>query len=372
MDTIVIPLQETINFLPDGVLIVDNQSRIVLANTQASKLFGYPPDTLTGYGLLDLIPARYHAVHPGHVRGFFHDPAVRSMGEARSLSGLRLDGTEFDVDVALSPVVLDDRKLVVAVIRDMTVQKNMERALHWRNEQLEAINIELERFGFTISHDLKSPLANIHAIIHLLTRELPADKKDSLKEHIQQLNHTLFAMSALIAGVAAYSKPTLADDAQEEVALAEIMREMSYLLLLPPHIELEIQGELPVLWGNKTKLLQVFLNLVSNAIKYNDKAAGLIRVRGQQTAQETRVWVEDNGPGIAPELRKKVFTLFEKGVSERTDSQGIGLAIVHKVIQEQGGRITIHDSALGGASFQIVWPGAVRQPAAIAPRPATA
>ncbi len=363
MENLVLSLQQTIDFLPDGVLIVDDQSQIMLANRQIGRLFGYDSSKLVGQNLWLLIPARYRAVHPGQVVGFFHHSAVRSMGEGRPLFGLRQDGTEFDVDIALSPVVLNDRKMVVAVVRDMTEQKNLDRALQVRNEQLEAINRELERFGFTISHDLKSPLANLHAIIHLLTRALPPDKREELGEHLQQLNHTLYAMSELITGVAAYSKATLADATVGAVDVRAVVTEIGYLLLVPPHIHLEVAGELPPLRGNKTKVLQVFLNLISNAIKYNDRPAGLIRISGRQHADYVVFRVEDNGPGIAPALREKVFTLFEKGTSERPDSQGIGLAIVHTVVQEQGGSISIQDSDLGGARFEIIWPG-VLPPAA--------
>ncbi len=355
---LMLSLQETIDFLPDGVLIVQNQSRIVLANQQASRLFGYPPGALADQDLTLLIPARYHHHHHALVTDFFHHPALRSMGEGRALFGRRQDGTEFDVDIALSPIHLNGTPLVVAVIRDMTTQKDLERALHWKNEQLEAINTELERFGFTISHDLKSPLANIHAIIHLLTRALPPTEKVALHEHLQELNHTLYAMSELISGVAAYSKASLADAAAVVVEMNTVLQEVQYLLLLPPHIQLEVAPALPPTWGNKTKLLQVFLNLLTNAIKYNHQAEGLIRVSGEQHGTQAYYYVEDNGPGIAPALREKVFSLFEKGTSTRPDSQGIGLAIVYKVVQEQGGSITIDASPLGGARFTLILPQA--------------
>ncbi len=358
MKKLVISLQETIDFLPDGVLIVQDQGRIVLANAQAAKLFDYPPGALADQELTLLIPARYQHHHAKLVTGFFHHPAIRSMGEGRQLLGRRRDGTEFDVDIALSSVVINDTPMVVAVIRDMTHQKDLERALQWKNEQLEAINTELERFGFTISHDLKSPLANIHAIIHLLTRALPPAEKVALHEHLQEVNHTLYAMSELISGVAAYSKATVADAAVVAVDMSAVLQEVRYLLLLPPHIRLHLADDLPPTRGNKTKLLQVFLNLLSNAIKYNHQAEGLIHVSGESRASQAVYYVEDNGPGIAPALRERVFDLFEKGTSTRTDSQGIGLAIVHKVMQEQGGRITIDDSPLGGARFTLVLPHA--------------
>ncbi len=357
MQNLVISLQETIDFLPDGVLIVQDQSRIVLANAQAGKLFGYAAVELTGAPLTQLIPARYHHRHAHQVTEFFAHSTVRRMGEGQALFGLRQDGTEFDVDISLSPIIINASRMVMAVVRDITQQQDLARAMQWKNEQLEAINVELERFGFTISHDLKSPLANIHAIIHLITRALPAEKKEELREHIQQLNHTLYSMSDLIAGVAAYSKATLSDAVPVAVDMNAVLADVRALVLLPPHLTLEIGANLPPTWGNKTKLLQVFLNLISNAIKYNNQENGLVRVSGEIHGPDAHYCVEDNGPGIAPALREKVFTLFEKGTSTRTDSQGIGLAIVHKVVTALGGSISIDTSPLGGARFALVLPG---------------
>ena len=356
MQHLVISLQETIDFLPEGVLLVQDHSRIVLANTHAGRLFGYEAAELTGAPLEQLIPARFHPLHAAQVSGFFAHPSVRRMGEGRALFGLRRDGTEFDVNISLSPVLINGTAMVVAVVRDTTAQQDLARALQFRNEQLEAINVELERFGVTISHDLKSPLANLHAIMHLITRELPPDKKVALGEHLHELNHTLYSMSDLIAGVAAYSKATLADAVPVAVEMDQVLADVRALVLLPPHVALEIAPDLPPVWGNRTKLLQIFLNLISNAIKYNNQPVGHVRVSGTVRGEVAHYWVDDNGPGIDPALREKVFTLFEKGTSTRSDSEGIGLAIVHKNITALGGRIRIDVSPLGGARFTLVLP----------------
>ncbi len=361
MQKIIISLQDTIDFLPDGVLIVTGGSRIEMVNTHAARLFGYAtPSELVGQDLKVLIPERFHHAHDGDVRGFFAHPDTRRMGEGRFLFGLRADGTEFDVEIALSPVVFHDTPMVIAVVRDNTIVKDLERAMQWKNQQLEAINVELERFGFTISHDLKSPLANIHAIIHLLTRAIPVAKREELAEHLTQLNHTLYAMSELISGVAAYSKATLADAIDTDVSMDAVLTEVGYLLLVPPHVELVIAPDLPPTHGNKTKLLQVFLNLTSNAIKYCDPVAGRIQISGEARGTAAVYRVEDNGPGIAPAMRAKVFELFEKGTSTRADSQGIGLAIVQKVVSELGGQIRVGEGVLGGACFEVVLEGRVR------------
>ena len=356
MDKIIISLQETIDLLPDGVLIIDEQGKILMANKQVEQLFGYEADEMAGQELNALLPLRYRLDHKTLFSDYFQRPGEKGKSPRKSLFGLRRDGTEFDVGISLIPALIEEQRLVIATVRDISEKKDLERALQWKNEQLEAINTELERFGFTISHDLKSPLANIQGIIHLITRELPEEKKDALREHIYHLNQTLYSMSELISGVAAYSKATLADTTGVVIDMADLMQEVRYLTLLPAHMTLEVAEDLPVTWGNKTKLLQVFLNLISNAIKYNDKEAGLVRVSGSQMGDKVLFCIEDNGPGIAPELRDKVFMLFDKGASIRTDSQGIGLAIVAKVLHELGGIIHIDQSPLGGARFQIELP----------------
>lgn len=347
-------LEEVTKFLPDTVIVVDEQIQIVGANDQVTTLFGYKPEEVIGQKLSMLLPQRYRAKHDEHFRKYLMEPSVRMMGVGLHLFGMRKDGTEVDIDIALSPV--EDRKLVVATIRDVTDKKELERKLLKKNEHLEVINAELEKFGYMIAHDLKSPLINIHALIHLMTRELPKDKSKKLDEYVTAVQDSLEAMTSMISGVSAYTKASTDTRSEEDIDLNQIMAEVRKLINVPENGCLEVEGTLPVIRGNRTKVLQVFMNLVSNAYKYNDKETPKVRIKCSQKEGACLVSICDNGPGVPVKLRKQIFRLFDKGISKRKDSQGIGLSIVKKIVEERGGEVIVDDSSLGGASFIFTWP----------------
>ncbi|MDX5422403.1 MAG: PAS domain S-box protein [Hymenobacteraceae bacterium] len=351
-----VSLDEITNFLPDTVIMVDEQIQIVAANEQTFTLFGYHPQEIIGQKLNVLLPHRHRAKHDEHFSAYLTQPSVRRMGVNLHLFGLRKDGAEIDIDVALSPVEVAGKKLVIATIRDVTDKKELERMLLRKNEQLETINAELERFGYMIAHDLKSPLVNIHALVHLMTKELPNEKSEKLEEYITAVQNSLESMTSMISGVSAYSSAGTGENKVEEVDLNLIVAEVQKLIKVPEKGSLEVAGQLPVIRGNKVKVLQVFMNLVCNAFKYNDKEAPRVQVKCSVKEGQYLISVSDNGPGVPTALRRRIFRLFDKGSSQRKDAQGIGLAIVKKIIEERGGRVAVGDSTLGGAEFTFTWP----------------
>ncbi len=349
-------IQQSINILPDATIVIDKDAHIVIANHNASQLFEYALDELVGQEITMLIPQQYRKAHGEHFMKYMEQPSIRKMGEGMHLYGQKKYGDEIDVDVALAPITLRGVPLVIATIRDITDKKELERRLLKKNEQLEIINAELERFSYIISHDLKAPLVNIHALVHLMMRELPKEKGAKLERYIEALRSSLEAMSGLISGVAAYSKAGISECEDEEVDMNETLDEVLKLVHIPSHFKLEADHNLPVVRGNRTKVLQVLLNLITNSIKYNDKQEPVLAVQAKETSRYHIISVADNGPGVPVELRKKIFHLFRKGSIDHIDSQGIGLAVVKKIIENRGGSIVVEDSPLGGAAFIFKWP----------------
>ncbi|RDV13547.1 PAS domain-containing sensor histidine kinase [Pontibacter diazotrophicus] len=357
MKSTFVSLKQVADFLPDTVIVVDEQIQIVGANDRITSLFGYYPQELIGQKLSMLLPHRYRGKHDMHFSNYFSHPEVRNMGVGKQFLGLRKDNTEVDIDIALAPFEANGRKLVIATIRDVTEKKELEHSLRKKNEQLKTVNTELERFGYMIAHDLKSPLLNIHALVQLMTRELPTEKSDKLVEYISALKTSLESMTRMISEVSAYSKADTSESAEEDIDLNLIIAEVRKLVHIPSNGRLDVDGQLPSVRGNRTKVLQVFVNLISNAFKHNDKEAPGVLVQGLQKGNTCLLSISDNGPGIPVQLRKRIFRLFDKGNSTRKDSQGIGLSIVKKIVEERGGEIIVNESPLGGAAFTFTWPG---------------
>ena len=352
-------LQDAIDLLPDAVIVVNGHIKIVAANLQVFAVFGYQPEQLVDQELNILIPERFRKIHNAHFRRYFAAPDKRRMGHGINgvdLFGLKKDGREIDIDIALAPIMIRNEQFVMAIIRDITFIKELDRQLLKKNELLRLTNFKLERLGYVIAHDLKSPLLNLQAIIKLLKREMGSDLPPKVAVYAQSLEEVALSMINLINGITQYSTTSFKDSGQEDVDLNQIVNEVRQLVNFPPGFKVETKGKLPVIRGNKTKILQVFMNLVNNAVKYNDKPEGRVEIRAIANKETCVINVADNGPGVPPEMRGKVFELFQKGAIQKEGSQGIGLAVVKKIIEDRGGHIMIDSTPLGGANFVFSWP----------------
>lgn len=180
---------------PDAMVIVDENSRILLVNSQTEKLFGYRREELLGQIVNSLLPERYRAVHAVHRAHYFSAPRIRSMGQGLDLYALRKDGSEFPVEISLSPLETETGTLVTAAIRDVAERKQIEaeihelnRALERRAAELEVANRELKSFSYSVSHDLRAPLRTIdgfsQALLEDYGNQLPADARNFL-EHVR-------------------------------------------------------------------------------------------------------------------------------------------------------------------------------------------
>jgi PAS domain S-box-containing protein len=357
-----VTLQEALDLLPDAVIVINDHLKIVTINQHTTSVFRYQPAELIGQELCMLLPERFRAKYNRYFSNYFCEPLKRRLNVGSDLFGIRKDGKEIDVDIAMAPVMIEGTKYAMVTIRDITKLKDLDRTLLQKNEELCLSNAQLQRFGYVIAHDLKAPLLNVHALVRLLNRELcntldPLDRNSKKVEgYLQALRDSSVSMMDLITGVADYSKAYLQESLEEDVDLGQVLQEVEQMVQLPPDFELTHRQPLPVVKGNKTKLLQVFLNLINNAIKYNDKPQGKIEVQAHKNHKVCLINIADNGPGVPVELRRKIFEWFKRGNIDKENSQGIGLAIVKKIIEDRGGGILVDESPLGGADFVFSWP----------------
>jgi len=232
----------------------------------------------------------------------------------------------------------------------------MTEALDESFSALEKRNQELDQFAYVASHDLKAPLRGIATIVKWIEEELAAELSPQMRTYLGQMKGRLARLDDLINGLLAYARAGRTNFTAEEVSVAELVREVGELVV-PPDFELALAPGLPTFVTNRLSLQQVFTNLLSNAVKYHHRGAGHLAVSCEDAGSHYAFRVADDGPGIAPEYHQKIFLLFQT-LRDRhsSESTGIGLSIVKKIIDEQKGTIRVESPVGQGAAFVFTWP----------------
>ncbi|CAN7321652.1 PAS domain S-box protein [Pseudoduganella sp. LjRoot289] len=349
---------------PDAIIIVNRQGEIVLINSQTEQLFGYQRRDLLGKRMEVLIPQRYAAGHPRLRTGFFDDPRPRSMGAGLELYGLRADGTEFPVEISLSPLETEGEVLVSSAIRDISERKRIEHTLHEQKLELERAGKAKDLFLASMSHELRTPLNAILGFTQLLNNEkLPvteAQRKTFMGhilkagEHLLTLINEILDLAKIESGTVQFSMEPVGvqDLLQEAYRMVEVAASQRGIrVIVPPVADLHVQAD-------RTRLKQVVLNLFSNAIKYNrDRGAVVVDCKAKG-GESVRISVQDTGPGLTPEQVESLFQPFnrlgQEGGSE--EGTGIGLVVTKRLVELMGGTIGVSSSPGTGSAFWIELP----------------
>jgi signal transduction histidine kinase len=222
-------------------------------------------------------------------------------------------------------------------------------------KEKEQINGQLERFMHVVAHDLKTPLSGISGLLMLMQEEELVKTSDILSEYMNMSVNAAAQMADMITSILDYSKEHQFSNKTEDVDVNELLQQVIKLLFPPPHIRIEVAGNMPVLHTSRQKLQQVFQNLLSNAIKYNDKAQGQISVGGVPEGDFYNFFVKDNGPGIEDKDNERIFRLFEKVDKDDDKGTGIGLNILKLLVETQGGKVWVESRFGEGSCFYFQW-----------------
>ncbi|MCB0525031.1 MAG: PAS domain-containing sensor histidine kinase [Saprospiraceae bacterium] len=385
-------------YASNGILVANQSGTITMSNPALNKLFGYQEGELTGQKVEELIPHRFSGKHRQYRKGYHEDPKPRSMGQNLNLSGRKKDGSEFPVEVSLSPFKNKDGEFVVAFVIDNTFRKNYEKsilkqkqelanlsnALQELNDSLEnkvsertqeleqakndlSIALEKERelgelksrFVSMASHEFRTPLTSVLSSAGLIRQYADRQDLNNVVKHSERIKNAVNGLNSILTEFLSLGR--LEDGRvsvqQEETSMKELVAEVSEGLqnLLKPGQKVEHihEGQEQVfIDGTITK--NILINLISNAIKYSPQGAP-ITVRSQLFQDKIKISVEDKGIGIPETDQKHMFGRFFRAsnAANSTQGTGLGLYIVQRYAEMMGGTIGFESEIEKGSTFWV-------------------
>jgi PAS domain S-box-containing protein len=343
-------------------LVCDAQGNIIVANEQVERTLGYSPAELIGQKIEVLVPDYIRDRHEALRNGYFANPHRRPMGIGLDLVAKHKGGTNIPVEISLSSFPMDGKPCAIAVVRDVTDLRRLDRELKHNNEELKRSNAELEQFAYIASHDLQEPLRMVAGYTQLLQRRY-GDKLDTdAKEYIGYAVDGVKRMQSLINDLLAYSRVASRAKTFANVDMGDVARQaLANVEASTRESGAKIKvANLPTVSGDSVQLTQLLQNLISNALKFHAKdRAPEIKVSAERDGARWRFSVADNGIGIEREYAEKIFVIFQRlHGREQYPGTGIGLAICKKVVERHGGRIWFESTPGAGTTFLFTLPDA--------------
>ncbi len=367
--------EQFLEFVPDAVLGVDGDGRIVFVNGQAEKVFGYRRDGLVGESVELLVPQRFRESHPEHRDAYFEEPRTRPMGAGVELYARRRDGTEFPVEISLSTIELEGKRIATAAVRDISDRAESEREKALQRQLDRARRLEsVGQLAGGIAHDFNNILGVIMNYAEFVAGELDAESQ--AHQDVEEIRRAAERAAALTRQLLIFSRREVAKP--EILYLRQVIGDLENLLrrALGERVELETSfgAERMPVEIDPGQLEQILVNLAVNARDaMPDGGRLLIEVSRAELDEEyaymhpdtepgsyVRLKVSDTGEGMDAETVERVFEPF---FTTKEDGTGLGLATVYGIVTGVGGRIDVYSEPGIGTTIKVHLPAAEAEPA---------
>lgn len=343
----------------EGIYGLDLNGNTTFVNPAAAKMIGWDPKELLGLNQHSVL---HHTKEDGSpypsaecpIYAAYRDGTIHRVDNEVFW---RKDGSNFSVEYVSTPMrnLAGEIEGAVVVFSDISERKQAEEARDGLIAKLESQNAELERFTYTVSHDLKSPLITIKGFVGMLRQDLPEADSGPVADDLSRISNAADKMDQLLQDLLELSRIGRLINPPEDVSMDELAHEARELVhgqAEQAGVQVEISPDLPVVFGDRVRLLEVLQNLIDNAVKHmGDQSRPRVEIGSRRDGNQTVCYVRDNGIGIDPCYHEKIFGLFDQ-LDQSIDGSGIGLALARRIIEVHGGRIWVESEGVGhGSTF---------------------
>lgn len=350
--------------MPSGMILVDGNGAIVMANDRAATMFGYSAQELSTTSIEALVPA---SIRDKHI-GYREDLSLlenRGMAQGRFVRGVRKDGALVPIEVTLAAVDELERPMTLASIQDISERRAFEQALVRANDALQATNDEMAELVYTVSHDLKSPVVSMRGFGALLREALDKNQQEAAHRHLTRVEQAAEQLAVRVEALLSYSRLASHAATNMRTDMRAVVDELTASLqrrFSERDASLCVEGVFPEVHVAEAAAARILENLLVNTLVHaapevpdaKDERFKVV-VRGEITEEGWVLSVADNGPGIDPAHHEIVFALFHR-LSTDKPGTGIGLASVAKLARQVGGRAWIESAPRLGTTVKVLFP----------------
>jgi len=361
-------IEDSIDTLDSGIILTDRKREVIWANATIGRFFGIDRDRLIGVDAKRALSRYVGAFDDAQTFGKLMEDAIDK--------GERIDSVVCRVRPTLSREerILEFRSIPIETDRyrggridhyiDITELKQLEESLREKTKNLERSNEKLEEFSHVVSHDLKEPLRTVETFSGFLLEDYEDKLDEEGVDYLNTLKRTSARMRQLINDLLSLASIHMDTKSFERINTQRMLEEIQEDLEIRLRgVNIQVATDLPPVRGSRVRIGELFSNLITNAIKYNDKALPMVRVGwkkdGRTNSNSATFFVEDNGIGIEARYQERVFGIFEKlNPREDYEGTGAGLAICKRIVEEHGGDIWVESEVGKGSTFYFTIPRA--------------